>query len=81
MADNDTRRTDSNQDDEQSQQDWRPEDESSLEETRERSNREPASTANDRGMYSDTLESEEGIEVDLDSEFDVDEDVEGGSSR
>ena len=56
----------------------------------ELSNREPASTADYRGIGSEpgdmsgrdseSLESE-GIESDLDSETDVDEDVEGGSNR
>lgn len=60
-------------------------------ESRERSNREPATMANDRGvgserqgmrdLESDELESEEGIESDLDSETEVDEDIEGGSNR
>lgn len=61
-------------------------DRENMDESREQSRREPASTANDRGVGSES-DSEsydaENIESDLDSESDLEdsEDVEGGSNR
>ena len=88
---NEPRRT-SNQGNQESQQGRSRDDESTgMSESRERSNREPTTMANDRGAgerqsmrdtESESLDSE-GIESDLDSEteIDEDEDVEGGSNR
>ena len=86
----------SNQGNEQGQQNRSRDYESTgIGESRERSSREPASTANDRaagserrnvsGTDSESLGEEglgeEGIESDLDSGSDVDDDIEGGSNR
>jgi hypothetical protein len=70
-----------NEGNEQIEKTWREDESTSSEESRERSNREPASMADDRGMDSESLESEEGIESDLDSESDFEDDVEGSSDR